>query len=169
MTTFATCGGQATFQVRLAGPRDVAGARALRHEVFCTEQALFACDLDGIDEHATTIVAVSAANDVVGTVRIHDPEPSLWFGSRLAVSLSWRRRAGLGAALIRLAVGTAHARGCSRFLAHVQAQNATMFQALHWQRVEECMLHGVPHWLMQADLEQYPPVPAVFAITRDAA
>ena len=35
--------------------------------------------------------------------------------------------------LIRLAVCSAHARGCRRFLAHVQAQNAPMFQRLHWR------------------------------------
>jgi putative N-acetyltransferase (TIGR04045 family) len=160
---------QAAFRVKLADRREIAGAYALRHEVFCKEQALFACDRDAIDDLAITIVATSSRHQVIGTVRIHESEPSLWFGSRLAVLAAWRRRAGLGAALIRLAVGTARARGCNRFLAHVQAQHATMFEALHWQKLEECMLHGVSHWFMQADLEHYRPMPQTFEMTRNAA
>ena len=166
--TLSPCNGQIDFQVKVAERREFAGARLLRREVFCTEQALFACDADSIDDVAITIVAVSS-QEVVGTVRIHEPEPSLWFGSRLAVSAAWRRRAGIGAALVRFAVCTAQARGCSRFLAHVQAQNATMFEALHWQRLEPCVLQGTPHWLMQADLEHYSPEPATSAAMRTAA
>ena len=160
----------AAFDVKLAEQDcEIVGALALRRQVFCIEQALFACDIDSVDDCATTIVATSPDHGVVGTVRIHESEPSLWFGSRLAVSAEWRRRAGLGAALIRLAVGTAQAHGCDRFLAHVQAQNAAMFEALHWQRLEAGLLHDVPHWLMQADLRYYPPASAAFAITRSAA
>ena len=168
--TLALTGELAVFDVNVA-ERDceIAEARALRHQVFCIEQALFKCDIDSADACAVTIVATCQDYGVIGTVRIHESEPSLWFGSRLAVSAAWRRRAGLGAALIRLAVGTAQARGCSRFLAHVQTQNATMFEALHWRRLSPCQLHGVAHWLMEADLERYPPTPAKPAITRNAA
>lgn len=154
----------ADFQVKFATATwEKRGAARLRHEVFCDEQGLFAGDdRDTIDDTAIPIVAVSLlgllADDVVGTVRIHEAEPGLWWGSRLAVAEDYRKVGALGAALIRLAVSSAHARGCTRFLAHVQAQNALLFRRLHWDLIEEKELHGKPHVLMQADLAHYPPI-----------
>jgi putative N-acetyltransferase (TIGR04045 family) len=146
------------FHVGLAtSPAHLAGAHRLRRQVFCVEQQLFVDDRDDIDARSSTIVALADGDAVVGTVRIHEAGPALWFGSRLAVAPAWRRRAGLGAALIRAAVSTAHARGCRRFLAHVQVGNVGMFEALHWQLLETGTLHGSPHALMQADLAHYPP------------
>jgi putative N-acetyltransferase (TIGR04045 family) len=146
------------FHIGLAAkPAHLAGAHALRHQIFCLEQQLFTNDRDGIDAISNTIVALGDGDAVVGTVRIHEAEPGLWFGSRLAVARAWRRRAGLGAGLIRAAVCTAHARGCRRFLAHVQVQNVAMFETLHWRALETCTLHGRHHALMQADLAHYPP------------
>lgn len=138
------------------------GAAALRREVFCREQGLFgADDRDAVDERATQIVAVSmlgvAADAVVGTVRIHEESPGLWWGSRLAVCDTHRKVGALGASLIRLAVSSAHARGCTRFLAHVQSQNTVLFRRLHWRTVEEVELHGRLHHRMEADLGFYPP------------
>ena len=72
----------------------------------------------------------------------------------------WRRpiAAGrIGADLIRLAVSSAHARGCERFLANVQSQNALLFQRLHWRSLEEFDWFGRPHHRMEADLAHYPP------------
>jgi putative N-acetyltransferase (TIGR04045 family) len=140
-------------------------AAALRRRVFCEEQAIFAGDdRDAIDETAIPIVAVGLLgvlfDGVVGTVRIHAAEDDAWWGSRLAVEAGHRRLAALGAGLIRLAVGSAHARGCRRFLAHVQAQNALMFQRLHWTTLEIVELHGLPHHRMEADLAHYPPIAA---------
>jgi len=144
------------FHVRLAGQAgESEAAFGLRRQVFCVEQALFTNDVDSIDDHALTLVAVLAEDDrVIGTVRIHEAEPELWFGSRLAVAGPWRRRAGLGPALIRSAVETAEARGCRRFLAHVQAQNVRLFESLQWRALETCTLHGMPHCLMQAQLSR---------------
>lgn len=138
-------------------------AALLRRRVFCEEQGLFeGDDRDAIDETAIPIVAVSmlglVADDVVGTVRIHEAEPGVWWGSRLAVAADYRKVGALGAALIRLAVSSAHARGCRRFLAHVQTQNGLLFRRLHWNVVEEKELHGRAHYLMQADLSHYPPI-----------
>lgn len=139
-------------------------AAALRRKVFCDEQKIFeGDDRDGIDEAAIPLVAVSllgvASGDVVGTVRIHRDasEPETWWGSRLAVERSYRKVGGIGAGLIRLAVSSAHARGCRRFLAHVQSQNALLFQHLHWRSLGECDLHGRAHHRMEADLAHYPP------------
>jgi putative N-acetyltransferase (TIGR04045 family) len=153
------------------------GAAALRHAVFCHEQGLFAGDdRDDIDRVATCIVALSmlavAADAVVGTVRIHEESPGLWWGSRLAVAADHRRVGALGTALIRLAVSSAHARGCTRFLAHVQSQNALLFQRLRWRTLEIVELHGRPHHRMEAELDFYPPFTATetgFLALRKAA
>jgi putative N-acetyltransferase (TIGR04045 family) len=137
-------------------------AAALRRAVFCDEQRIFANDdRDAIDDVAIAIVAISsfgvALDEIVGTVRIHEAEPGVWWGSRLAVAADYRRIGALGSSLVRLAVSSAHARGCRRFYAHVQSQNALLFQRLHWITIEEVEFHGRPHHFMQADLARYPP------------
>lgn len=149
-------------RVKLAvSPWEQAGARQLRREVFCTEQALFERDdLDAIDAHAVLIVALretEAGPEVIGTVRIHMSEPGVWHGSRLAVARHARRIGNIGSCLIKLAVSTAHARGCHTFLAEVQPQNVTLFRRLHWQSLCDVEAYGVVHRLMQADLSYYPP------------
>ncbi len=168
-----------SFTVKFADrPWEFRDAAALRRRVFCDEQGLFdGDDRDALDGHAIPIVAVSAlavaSGDVVGTVRIHQPEPGLWMGSRLAVAADHRRIGALGAALIRVAVSSAVARGCRRFTAHVQAQNAPLFAKLAWVTLEEVALHGRPHHLMEADLAAYPPladpVAGITALARMAA
>lgn len=139
------------------------GASALRRQVFCDEQGIFeGSDCDEIDGTAIHLVALSTmavlADEVVGTVRIHQREPGIWYGSRLAVDRRYRRVGALGAALIRLAVSSANSLGCVRFYGNIQAQNELMFRRLAWNRVSEMDLHGVPHVLMQADLAAYPPL-----------
>lgn len=151
-------------------------AMALRRAVFCIEQGVFVGDdVDAVDAQAQTLVAVACVaglpDQVVGTVRIHEAEPGLWWGSRLAVHAAFRHHGRLGVTLIRLAVASAHARGCRLFLAHVQQQNAAMFQRLHWQPLKDELLHGRPHVLMQADLAAYPPCVDVYTgyVTRSTA
>ena len=167
------------FLIRLAIENwEIGGAASLRHRTFVTEQAIFTDhDRDAIDRSALPLVAVSTmaseADEVVGTVRIHEDTPGVWWGSRLAVAPEYRRVGRLGAELIRLAVGTAHARGCTTFLAHVQMQNVALFEKLNWQPLGEQCLHGHPHMKMQADLDAYPavtdPVRGWMALTRCAA
>ncbi|WP_019953930.1 MSMEG_0567/Sll0786 family nitrogen starvation N-acetyltransferase [Yoonia vestfoldensis] len=167
------------FLIRLATESwEIGGAASLRHRTFVAEQGIFAGhDRDAIDRTALPLVAVSTmaseADEVVGTVRIHEDSPGIWWGSRLAVAPDYRRVGRLGAELIRLAVGTAHARGCTAFLAHVQMQNVALFEKLKWRSLGEHDLHGHPHMQMQADLAAYPPVidPARgwMALTRRAA
>tara|TARA_R110002020_G_scaffold18686_22_gene64903 strand:- start:1983 stop:2525 length:543 start_codon:yes stop_codon:yes gene_type:complete len=152
------------FQVNFATTHwERRGAHALRVEVFCREQGLFGDDdRDAIDDFAQLIVAQSmwglVADKVVGTVRIHQPSPGTWWGSRLAVAADHRNVGSLGASLIRVAVSSAHAMGCHTFLAHVQEQNALLFRRLHWHVLETVNLHGRPHFKMQADLAFYPPM-----------
>lgn len=143
-------------------PWEANEAYKLRRAVFCIEQGIFVGDdRDEIDERAQLLVAVSCIGgmpeQVVGTVRIHEDKPGVWTGSRLAVHAAFRRHGKIGATLIRLAVSSAHALGCTTFLAHVQSQNAALFHALHWTTLSEELMHGRPHHLMQADLGFYPP------------
>jgi putative N-acetyltransferase (TIGR04045 family) len=147
---------------RVTNPWEHQQAYRLRRAVFCAEQEVFEHDdRDTIDEHAQLLVAISCLagmpEQVVGTVRIHEDDDGLWFGSRLAVDTAFRKQGHLGATLIRLAVCSAHAQGCHTFLAHVQSQNAPLFTRLHWQTLREETLLGRPHHLMQADLSWYPP------------
>ncbi|WP_267356628.1 MULTISPECIES: MSMEG_0567/Sll0786 family nitrogen starvation N-acetyltransferase [unclassified Methylobacterium] len=155
-----------SFHVKLAiGCWERRACAALRRQVFCAEQGLFSGDdQDAVDAHAIPICALSTlggeADAVVGTVRIHAvPErPGEWWGSRLAVAKPFRSAAALGTGLIRVAVSAAHARGCTRFLAHVQEANAALFESLHWTSLDALNLHGRPHRLMEADLAAYPPM-----------
>jgi putative N-acetyltransferase (TIGR04045 family) len=145
-------------EVRTAHQKDA--CHALRRQVFCGEQKIFEHDdRDEIDNQSKLLVAYSCmfghADDVVGTVRIHEPERNLWWGSRLAVAKPYRRIAGIGAALIKLAVGTAKFHGAEIFLAHVQAQNRNLFEVLHWQVLDQKIIHGCPHYLMRANLTEY--------------
>ena len=142
---------------------EIDGAARLRQQTFVTEQRIFQDhDRDEIDKVAIPLVAISTyaseADDVVGTVRIHEQDPGVWWGSRLAVAPGYRRVGRLGAELIRLAVGTAHGRGCKLFQAYVQMQNVPLFEKLNWTALGEMTVHGMPHMKMRADLAAYPPV-----------
>jgi putative N-acetyltransferase (TIGR04045 family) len=150
------------FLVREAAQRwERDAALALRRAVFCIEQGLFAGDdRDALDERAQLLVAMSCVGgmpeQVVGTVRIDECAPGLWWGSRLAVHAAFRNQGHLGATLIRLAVSRANAQGCHTFLAHVQSQNVPLFHKLHWRSLAELSIHGRPHTEMQAELSHYP-------------
>lgn len=137
-------------------------AHALRRAVFCIEQGIFVGDdRDALDDRAQLLVAMSCIggmpDQVVGTVRIHQSAPQVWWGSRLAVHPAFRSQGHLGATLIRLAVCRAHAQGCVAFHAHVQSQNVPLFQKLHWTLEGELVVHGRPHAEMRAALDFYPP------------
>ena len=157
---FAAC----HFRIKYATERwELEGAAALRRQVFCDEQKIFDTDdRDETDDTAIHLVALSTmavlADEVVGTVRIHENEPGIWYGSRLAVDRRYRRVGALGAALIKLAVCSANSIGCTRFYGNIQAANELLFRRLSWDRVAEIDLHGQPHVLMQADLAAYPPL-----------
>ena len=137
-------------------------AHALRRAVFCIEQGIFVGDdRDAIDDRAQLLVAMSCIggmpDQVVGTVRIHEASPGVWWGSRLAVHAAFRSQGHLGATLIKLAVTRAHAQGCDTFMAHVQSQNEALFQKLHWRTTGTLTIHGRAHAEMQPDLSFYPP------------
>lgn len=144
----------------------VAGYADVRRRVFVEEQGLFAeTDEDGADERALPIVAMSVAHgmldQVIGTVRIFQPTEALgqtWFGGRLAVDPLYRRHGIVGESLIRAAVCTAHALGCTQFLATVQVPVVRYFERHHFRVQGPTFVCGVPHALMEADLARYPAV-----------
>lgn len=179
------------FEFRIATtPFELEGFWRLRHTVFCGEQGIFhGTDRDENDLHMIPIVCVSLmlgmVDQVVGTVRIEERTPGIWWGSRLAVDRSFRYLRhlspgvaqrnhhpevglSLGAGLIYKAVTTAHALGCREFYASVQAQNARLFERLHWRPLARTREHGLPHVTMQAELEWYPPASAEDLPTRSA-
>jgi putative N-acetyltransferase (TIGR04045 family) len=150
------------FQVKWATNEwEVEQAKRIRQAVFCEEQGVFQeHDRDEIDLIAQPLIVTTSIlgmpEEVVGTVRIHQPEPGLWWGSRLAVKKEFRRQGVLGASLIRLAVSSANTLGCHTFLATVQEQNEVLFKRLHWDTIGYESIHGMKHAKMQADLEHYP-------------
>ena len=136
-------------------PGKTAKPRRCGAQVFCEEQHIFAGDdRDAIDDVAITIVAISsfARRDAGG--RRHGAHPRSGAGHLVGLAARGRRRLpprsrALGTSLIRLAVSSAHARGCKRFYAHVQAQNAPLFRRVGWSTIEEIVLHGRPHHFMR--------------------
>jgi putative N-acetyltransferase (TIGR04045 family) len=143
-------------------PWELAGYYRVRSAIFAEEQALFdVSDVDEHDGHATPIVAVSRIagmpDEVVGVVRIYESAPGTWFGGRLGVCPEYRRRGAIGGALIVTAVSTAHAWGCTRFFATVQAQNVRYFEHHHFRALETLVVRERPHALMAAELSAFPP------------
>lgn len=143
---------------------------ALRRAVFSDEQQLLAQDKDENDFAAIPIVAVAhhcgMPEQVIGAVRIYQPEPGLWYGGRLCVDRHYRRHATIGKALVNEAVARAIDLGCHTFLATVQQANEGYFHSLHWETLRAIELLGQPHCLMQAQLERYPFMPRQTALVR---
>jgi putative N-acetyltransferase (TIGR04045 family) len=146
----------------------------LRRKIFCEEQQVFAADdRDAWDEVAVPIVGLLAepieGDRVVGVVRIYEESAGTWYGGRLGVDAAYRKLASVGRSLIFKAVTTAHARGCTQFLAVVQPQNVAFFRRLHWAVRANLEAHGRPHMLMEADLGYYPAAAAGSALAAKGA
>ncbi len=148
----------ATDQIQCRNARtaaELALHRWIRHQVFVTEQRVFAdSDQDEHDGDPATVHVVGYLDGAgAGTVRLYpvgrEPDGGvLWKGDRLAVLREYRRHR-LGAPLVRYAVRTAGQRGGSRMIAHVQLSNVGFFRYLGWERVGEPELYvGLPHQRM---------------------
>ena len=121
---------------QIAPVRDAAALsayRRLRHDVFVTEQGLFAgTDSDDHDEDPRTVVLLARrtggqdAGEVLGGVRLHPmtgdgptaADLGWWRGSGSRSPRTARLVHGIGAALIRAACAEAESRGALRFDAH---------------------------------------------------
>lgn len=139
----------------------------IRHQVFVSEQGLFrlpvripgaAAEGDDTDVHdydPETIHVVGLANGAIcGTVRLY-PLPGTsrrWKGDRLAV-LPGHRHLGLGAPLVRFAVGRAATHGGQEMEAYVQPENVAFFKWLGWRRTGGLVDYaGIPHQRMLISL-----------------
>jgi putative N-acetyltransferase (TIGR04045 family) len=144
---------------------EVSAYFSLRQEIFVKEQGLFSgSDVDSFDAIAHPIIALNPDLEVLkvlGVVRIYEPKPRLWYGGRLGTHCEHRKGWKIGKGLIYKAVTTANTWGCDRFIATVQLQNVRFFQRLHWESQEELDIQGIPHHLMEADLNYYPPNPEI--------
>jgi len=145
-----------------AGDDEHAAYFELRRSVFCGEQGLFAGDdRDDVDARAFPIVCLAAGGEgegptrVAGVVRIWEDAPGDWWGGRLAVAPELRALAAVGRRLVQTAVGTARAWGALRFRATVQRPNVAFFRRLRWHSLEETVIRGQLHHLMEADLAAY--------------
>jgi putative N-acetyltransferase (TIGR04045 family) len=129
----------------------------IRNEVFVREQRIFPeTDVDEYDRNSIHIIAVeSSSSDVVGVVRCYSKDGNTWFGGRLG-ALPDYRNGRVGSRLVRFAVSTAKSKGCKKFLAYIQPNNVRFFQRLDWEKIGEPIIyHGIPHQLMEANLDSY--------------
>jgi putative N-acetyltransferase (TIGR04045 family) len=136
---------------RLATPQELPAAYKIRHEIFVKEQKLFSrSDKDTLDSQSIHIVAL-ADNEIVGTVRVHEQESGIWFGSRLAVRRPFRGRAG--PLLVQKAIEIIRDRNAKQFFAYVQLRTVLFFKRLRWKPVGKPVVYqGKPHQLMEVQL-----------------
>ena len=137
----------------------------IRHLVFVLEQGLFpgpdgagGDDADAHDDDPATIHVVGlAGEDICGTVRLYPLDAAgRWKGDRLAV-LASHRHLGLGAPLVRFAVGTASRLGGREMEAFIQPANVAFFRRLGWRRAGDLVDYaGIPHQRMLIDLRNAP-------------
>ncbi|MDZ7695532.1 MAG: MSMEG_0568 family radical SAM protein [Deltaproteobacteria bacterium] len=136
-------------------PQELDAAFAIRETVFVQEQQLFeTSDRDAHDQKSIHLVA-KQGHEVIGTVRVFPAGDGNghWIGGRLAVKKGLRS-SGAGELLVKHAVSCVKDQGCTRFTAHIQAENVPFFEQLGWRGIEPVAPHfGRPHQLMAADLE----------------
>lgn len=132
----------------------------LREATFRDEQKILKEDRDEQDFKALGIIAIGQMfgehDRVIGAVRIFPDGDQTWWGGRLCVEPLYRHHHAIGKALINAAVSTAKNLGCQTFLATVQQQNERYFQKLCWDSLDTLNVAGLPHMLMQAQIENYP-------------
>jgi putative N-acetyltransferase (TIGR04045 family) len=139
----------------VAGEHERTLHMAIRHAVFVEEQRLFdGSDRDERDQDPATLHVLGYwAGEAAGAVRLYPlAEPGRWKGDRLAVLPPFRRH-GIGAPLVRFAVGTASSLGGSVMVAQIQPANVPFFERLGWYRVGDPAPYvGRPHQQMAIDL-----------------
>lgn len=90
---------QPYFYKLATSPQEYQAYFQLRQMIFCQEQTLFlTSDADQLDAIAYPIVAL-IQSQVVGVVRIYEPELGIWYGGRLGVHCDHRRGGQIGPGL----------------------------------------------------------------------
>ena len=138
----------------------------IRHQVFVIEQGMFGGsfggsfggasgdDTDERDVDPAAIHVIGRADETIcGTVRLYPAGPGgRWKGDRLAVLASYRHL-GLGAPLVRFAVGSAARLGGREMEAYIQPANVAFFRWLGWRPAGSLVDYaGIPHQRMLIDL-----------------
>ena len=140
----------------VAGEQERTLHLAIRHAVFVEEQGLFAgSDRDEHDQDPATLHVLGYwAGEAAGAVRLYPlAEPGRWKGDRLAVLPPFRRH-GIGAPLVRFAVGAASRLGGFVMVAQIQPANVSFFERLGWYRVGDPSPYvGRLHQQMAVDLQ----------------
>ena len=140
------------YEVRRArDEQEIAGALALRHEVFCVEQGVPEHEeLDGRDRDGIHLVAV-ADHELLGTCRLLVVGRTAQF-SRLAVRASARRR-GIGTALLRSAEAETRAAGAHRLVLHAQIYARALYDHAGYRaRGGVFREAGIEHIAMEKEL-----------------
>lgn len=131
----------------------------IREAVFVREQGLFQpSDRDAQDQDPSTVHVLGLKGKVAGgTVRLYPLDRcGLWKGDRLAV-LPEFRQSGMGAELVRFAVGSAARRGGKVMVAYIQLPNVPFFEQLGWEPLgEPCQYVGRLHQKMAIRLRRRP-------------
>jgi putative N-acetyltransferase (TIGR04045 family) len=132
---------------------ELAGAVAVREQVFCREQGVpKEEELDGLDDRALHLVAVEPGGArIVATLRLLAAGSEAKIG-RVAVESSWRRR-GIAARMLEMALARARELGCDRARLAAQMQATRVYEqagfAVESAQFEEA---GIPHVWMGRDL-----------------
>jgi predicted GNAT family N-acyltransferase len=95
-----------------SGAADLAGALAVREQVFCVEQGVPPSEeLDELDEQALHLIALDVdGTHVIGTLRLLALEGGVVKIGRVAVQREWRHR-GIASQMLALALARARERG----------------------------------------------------------
>jgi predicted GNAT family N-acyltransferase len=135
------------------GPEDLAGALALREQVFVREQGVpVAEELDGRDEDALHLVVLEPGGErVIGTLRLLFDGDTVKVG-RVAVAGAWRRR-GVASAMLEEALQESRRRGLARARLASQLDAVAVYErsgfAVESDVFEEA---GIPHVWMARQL-----------------
>ena len=135
---------------------ELSEALKTRKEVFVLEQKIFKdSDLDENDPKSIHLVA-KIDGKIIGAVRVFplNTGNGHWIGGRLAVRKGHRISLA-GELLVREAMRYVKRHDCARFTAHIQQKNVRFFSRLGWKSIGSVEDYfGLPHQLMEADLEQ---------------
>ena len=133
----------------LRGSAELAGALALREEVFYGEQGVpREEDIDGRDADAHHVVALDPVSGrVIGTLRLLLEEHPAKIG-RVAVDRRWRRR-GIAARMLSLALERARREGFAQVRLAAQTRATAVYEQAGFRVESEPFEEaGIPHvWM----------------------
>jgi predicted GNAT family N-acyltransferase len=136
------------------GPEDVAGAIALREQVFCLEQGVpVEEELDGRDGQALHLLALDASGQrVIGTLRLLFDGDAVKVG-RVAVARPSRGQ-GIATRMLDIALQEARARGARRAKLASQVEVVALYESAGFE-VESGVFEeaGIPHVWMGRQLD----------------